>query len=109
MTYETSGKFLVNLFVDNQPREQNVYRRLKVCQFCLRELNWKNFQRYCGSGREIFEGGDRVKRQEIVDEFDIAEYFLSEQKNKADFPPVEFTDASAIKKFTRSPLGQKPL
>ncbi|MBQ6006082.1 MAG: hypothetical protein IJL14_07525 [Selenomonadaceae bacterium] len=100
---------MVNLFVDNQPREQNVYRRLKVCQFCLRELNWKNFQRYCGSGREIFEGGDRVKRQEIVDEFDIAEYFLSEQKNKADFPPVEFTDASAIKKFTRSPLGQKPL
>ena len=99
MTYETRGNFLVNLFdVDGTPREQNVYRRLKVCQYCLRELNWKNFRAYCGAGRECWSGGNRTMRRKIVDAFDIAEYLLTVQKNKANFPPVEFTDVSAIKK-----------
>ena len=98
MTYDTSGNFLVNLFVDNKPREQNVYRRLKVCQHCLRELNWKNFRRYCGAGRETWSGGDKEMRRRIVDEFDIAEYLLSAKANESDFPPVEFTNVSAVKK-----------
>ncbi|MBR3498477.1 MAG: leucine-rich repeat protein [Selenomonadaceae bacterium] len=99
MTYETRGNFLVNLFVDGEPREQNVYRRLKVCQHCLRELNWKNFRRYCGAGKELWKGGDRAMRQRIVDDFDIAEFLLSAKANESDFPPVEFTDVSAVKKI----------
>ena len=91
MTYDTGGNFLVNLFVDGERREQNVYRRLKACQYCLREINWKNFRRYCGAGLETFRGGNKAMRLKIVEEFDIAEYLLTAQKNKSDFPPVDFT------------------
>ena len=99
MTYDTSGNFLVNLFtLDGKAREQNVYRRLKVCRHCLREINWKHFRRYCGAGRAAFHDGDEKKRLEIVENFDIAEYLLTAQKNKSDFPPVDFTDVSAVKK-----------
>ena len=98
LTYDTSENFLVNLFtLDGKAREQNVYRRLKVCQHCLREINWKNFRRYCGAGRAAFHGGNEQKRLEIVENFDIAEYLLTAQKN-SDFPPVDFTDVSAVKK-----------
>ena len=38
-------------------------------------------------------------RQRIVDEFDIAEFLLSAKANESDFPPVEFTDVSAVKKI----------
>ena len=99
MTYNTNGKFLVNLFsLNGEPLEQNVYRQLKVCQHCLRELNWKNFRQYCGAGRAVWLSGNKAMRQRIVDEFDINEYLLTAQKNKSNFPPVEFTDLSAIKK-----------
>ena len=93
MTYDTSGNFLVNLSLlpRGERREQNVYRRLKVCQYCLREINWKNFRRYCGAGLETFRGGNKAMRLKIVEEFDIAEYLLTTQKNKSDFPPVDFT------------------
>lgn len=92
MTYDTSGNFLVNLSLlpRGERREQNVYRRLKVCQYCLRELNWKNFRQYCGAGRAPFIGGDRLMRQRIVEAFDIAEYLLTAQRNQARFfPPVD--------------------
>ena len=49
-------------------------------------------------------------RQKIVDEFDIAEYLATAQKNKADFPPVEFFDVSAVKKeYVLSPYRKDAL
>ena len=52
LTYDTSGEFLVNLNVreDNygsvytEAKEQHTYRRLKVCQSCLYELNCSSSQ-----------------------------------------------------------------
>lgn len=104
MTFDTSGNFLVNLFLLNgEKREQNVYRRLKVCQHCLRELNWKNFRKYCGTGRMTWKGGNRQMRQKIADEFDIAEYLLSVKENFAEFPPLNCVTVTPIKEYVLSP------
>ena len=84
MTYNKSANFMVNLFVRNheygkktEKKEQGVYRMLRVCQDCLRELNYKNFRRYCGHGIEWFKGGNPRKRAEIVDSFRIDEFLMT--------------------------------
>lgn len=104
MTFDTSGNFLVNLFLLNgEKREQNVYRRLKVCQHCLRELNWKNFRKYCGTGQMTFTGGNRQMRQKIVDEFDIAEFLLTAKENRDDFPTLNCASVTPVKKYVLDP------
>lgn len=103
MTFDTSGNFFVNIFVDGRRREQHVYRRLKVCQHCLRELNWKNFRKYCGTGRMTWKGGDPATRQRIVDEFDIAEFLLTVKENFADFPKLNCVVALPVKEYILEP------
>ena len=104
MTFDTSVNFLVNLFLLNgEKREQNVYRRLKVCQHCLRELNWKNFRKYCGAGQMTFRCGNRQMRQRIVDEFDIAEFMLTAKENRDDFPTLNCASVPPVKKYVLDP------
>ena len=113
MTYNTSGKFRVNLSIRDRnsegkvytlKKEQDIYRPLKVCQHCLREINWKHFRSYCGGGVEWWRGGNALKRHQIVDEFDIEEYFLTTHENKFFNHPVSGTASLAItKEYSLSP------
>lgn len=113
MTYNTSGKFRVNLWIRDKnsagnvytdKKEQDIYRPLKVCQHCLREINWKHFRSYCGGGVEWWRGGNSLKRQQIVDEFDIEEYFLTTHENNFFNHPVSGTASLAItKEYSLSP------
>ena len=89
MTYNTSGSYKVNLYVRDkdasgrpytQKKEQGVYRRLRVCQSCLHQLNWENFRQYCGKGIRWWEGGDSNKRWQIANRFDLVSY-LQDAKN----------------------------
>ena len=105
-TYNASGNFKVSLRIrdknaDGQTytivKEQDVRRRLKVCQHCLHEINWHHFRSYCGGGLEWWRGGNRSMRQKIVDEFDLEEYLLTARKNNFLDHPVLGTAASAIK------------
>lgn len=113
MTYNTSGKFRVNLWIRDKnsegnvytiKKEQDIYRPLKVCQHCLREINWKKFRSYCGGGVEWWRGGNSSKRRQIVDEFDIEEYFLTTHENNFFNHPVSGTASLAItKEYSFSP------
>ena len=107
MTYNTGGNFKLNLFIRDknsfgetytEKKEQNVYKRLKVCQHCLRELNWEHFRSFCGPGLEWWKGGDRRKRFQIVDNFDFEKYILTARENNFSDHPVFGTASSTIKK-----------
>lgn len=114
MTYNTSGKFKVNLFVRDkypngsvytQKKEQDIYLPLKVCQHCLRELNWKNFRSYCGGGLEWWRGGDYQKRNRIVYEFNLEEYLMTarQEDNFFDHPVFGTASSTIEKKYVLSP------
>ena len=114
MTYNTSGKFKVNLFVRDkypngsvytQKKEQDIYLPLKVCQHCLRELNWKNFRSYCGGGLEWWRGGDSQKRNRIVYEFNLEEYLSTarQEDNFFDHPVFGTASSTIEKKYVLSP------
>ena len=119
MTYNTSGLFKVNLSVRDQrkdntvytdKREQGIYLPLKVCQHCLREINWKHFRKYCGSGLDWWRGGDSNMRKKIVDEFDLEEYLISARQNNFFEHPVLGTASSSIKKeYVLSPQFKEEL
>ena len=52
-----------------------MYMKLDICQDCLRMLNWKNFNAYCGSNPDNWwEYGDEKKRRAIVAAFSIDEF-----------------------------------
>lgn len=115
MTYNTGGSFKVNLYVRDidasgrpytEKKEQNIYRKLRVCQSCLHHLNWQNFRRFCAGGVNWWKGGDPQKRMQIAVNFDLAGY-LSDAKNAARIKaaqdilyshPVNGTGESATKK-----------
>ena len=111
LTYDTSGEFLVNLSVreDNygtvytEAKEQHTYRKLKVCQTCLYELNWKGFRKYAGPGIKWFEGGDKRKRLQMAENFSISEFLQSVRKSQFQPMQIEGISASggtAIKKYS---------
>ena len=119
MTYNTSGNFKVNLFVRDKnsdgkvytlKKEQEVYRPLRVCQHCLREINWKHFRSYCGNGLEWWRGGNSSMRKKIVDEFDLEEYLVTARQNNFFDHPVLGTASSSIKKeYVLSPQIKEEL
>lgn len=91
LTYNTSGRYLINLSIRDRNRdgypytekkEQDVYRKLHVCQSCLYQLNWKNFRQYCGPSPEWWKGGNPSMRKKIVDEFDIDEFLRFSQNSR---------------------------
>ena len=113
LTYDTSGEFKVNLHVRDkygsniitQEKEQNVYRRLKVCQTCLHDINWKKFRKYDGPGLKWWQGGNKRARYAIIDNFDIKEFLHDARKKQ--FEPFAFgTDelstsgATALKAYS---------
>lgn len=83
ITYNTSGIFHINISSfeiingrkNTYPDLESIDVKLKVCQSCLKELNWKNFNLYIGSEPEWWKGGDYNKRKEIVNSFDICHFF----------------------------------
>lgn len=119
LTCNTSGNFKVSLWIrdrnsDGQvytlKKEQDVRRRLKVCQHCLREINWKHFRSYCGGGLEWWRGGNSSMRYRIVDEFDLEEYLLTARRNNFLDHPVLGTAASSIgMDYVLSPQVKKSL
>lgn len=107
MTYNTSGNFKVNLSVRDYDyygklcttkKEENVYKKLSVCQQCLYQLNWKNFRKYCGDGINWPRGIERQKRFDLVDEFDIKEYMQYAKEQELFDHPVSGTASSTIMK-----------
>ena len=83
ITTNTTGNFLVNITIqgNNYFTEENVYKRLQICQDCLRELNWKNFLSCCGKYENWWEGGDSYARDRIVRTFDIDEFLKNAKKD----------------------------
>lgn len=92
ITYRTSGSFLVNIWERDRDYngrfyeievEKGVFKKLNVCQDCLRELNWENFQSYCGNNPDDLRIGttyyDMKARSRIVKSFSI-EKFLRKVK-----------------------------
>ena len=73
ITTNTRGDFLLNIYIQrtNKPIEENVYKRLQVCQNCLRKLNWKDFNQY--RGNDIYGRNERM-RHSIVEDFSIDEF-----------------------------------
>ena len=105
MTYNTSGKFKVNLSVRDknsdgtvytQKKEQDIFLPLRVCQHCLREINWKHFRSYCGGGLEWWRGGNSYMRRKIVDEFNLEEYLVTARQDDFFDHPVFGTASSTI-------------
>ncbi len=85
VTYNTTGRFLVNLTVRDKDgfgnmrvveKRENQYEELHVCQNCLRMLNWNHFQDYC-FGDAWWMGPGAKDRMDIVDRFSIKEFFGS--------------------------------
>ena len=105
MTYNTSGKFKVNLSVRDKnsdgtvytlKKEQDIFLPLRVCQHCLREINWKHFRSYCGGGLEWWRGGNSYMRNKIVDEFNLEEYLVTARQDNFFDHPVFGTASSTI-------------
>lgn len=105
MTYNTSGKFKVNLSVRDKnsdgtvytlEKEQGIFLPLRVCQHCLREINWKHFRSYCGGGLEWWRGGNSYMRRKIVDEFNLEEYLVTARQDNFFDHPVFGTASSTI-------------
>lgn len=86
LTYNTSGEFQVHVTVRDGVGDYGYFHetsredlgeqtvRLRVCNDCLRALNWKKFRAYCGDGPAWWQGGDRRMREKIVREFSIEEF-----------------------------------
>ena len=83
VTTNTRGNFLVNIYLRyaNSPIEKNVYKRLRVCQFCLRTLNWKNFNAYCGAGNGRWSHEYTDERHRIVETFNIDELLQTARRD----------------------------
>ena len=113
MTYNSSGSFKVNLSIRDYDKygapyttkkEENVYKKLSVCQQCLYQLNWKNFRKYCGDGINWPKGKDSQKRFELAREFDIQEYMRYAKEQELFDHPVSGTASSSImKKYVLTP------
>ena len=92
ITYRTTGDFLVNIKEEGHDyrgnyyeieRESKVLKKLRVCQDCLKELNWKKFRSYCGNDPDLTVGTtylDAKARNRIVDSFKIEEFLRKVKK-----------------------------
>lgn len=98
VTTNTRGDFFVDIRekYSRIPIEEGVYKKLEICQDCLREINWKNFRAYCGDGAEWWRGGSFRKRQEIVRTFNIDEFLKGVRRDL--FSGAEELDYYAAKK-----------
>lgn len=83
VTTNTSGKFFVNIaeLYSGELIEEGVYKKLNVCQECLREVNWKNFLSYCGADAEWWTGGNYRQRKRITETFSIKEFLKSTRRD----------------------------
>lgn len=111
ITYNTSGIFNINISViENYDQKRIIYNdietqtvRLKVCETCLHELGWGNFNKYIGDTDEWWKGGDERKRKEIVRDFDIRQFFAectSDILSYEDFSDLDFASSATQKKRT---------
>ncbi len=82
---DTSGNFKVNIIRDNLPIE--IETELHVCKFCLKKLNWKNYNKiYSDKQKEI-----------IYKNFSIEEFFKTvSNDNQTNFSIIpEYTAKTA--------------
>ena len=82
-THNDDGLFHIRL-IKSKTNIQPESSPLKVCQFCLSNLNWKGF----------LELGDRVKKNEIVTQFSLKEFFEAFPKNLITVTPT-YNDKTA--------------
>lgn len=77
MVRRTKGDFWIGVYEKDTEYmlEEYAYRKLNICQDCLRQLDWKGFSKYCGSNpNNWWQSGDKLLRQQIVDNFSIGEF-----------------------------------
>ncbi len=77
MTRRTEADFWMGIFAKYSEYmvEEYAYRRLNICQDCLRQMNWKGFNKYCGSDpNNWWQQGDSAMRAKIVQKFSIDEF-----------------------------------
>lgn len=77
MVRRTKGDFWMGIFKKDSERmvEDYAYRRLNICQDCLRQMNWKGFKKYCGPApNNWWQKGDTAMRARIVQQFSIDEF-----------------------------------
>ena len=77
MVRRTKGDFWMGIFKKDSERmvEDYAYRRLNICQDCLRQMNWKGFKKYCGPDpNNWWQKGDTAMRARIVQQFSIDEF-----------------------------------
>ena len=114
VTYNTSGVFSINISVfEGSGAHKKVYSnietrdvKLQVCQDCLHQLGWRNFNKYIGDTDEWWKGGDYRKRKEIVRSFDIRQFFDECTNNifsYEDFSDLDFASVAIQKKRTLPP------
>lgn len=111
VTYNTSGVFSINISVfEGSGAHKKVYAnietrdvKLQVCQDCLHQLGWRNFNKYIGDTDEWWKGGDYRKRKEIVRSFNIRQFFEECTNNifsYEDFSDLDFASVAIQKKRT---------
>ena len=111
ITYNTSGIFHINISAfeiingrkNTYPNLESLDVKLKVCQSCLKELNWNNFNNYIGNEPEWWRGGDYYKRKDIVDNFNIRRFFEECHENfllYEDYSDLDY--AASITQKTRT-------
>lgn len=111
ITYNTSGIFNINISVfEGSGANKIVYSNIEskavalpVCQECLHQLGWKNFNKYIGDTDEWWKGGNYRKRLEIVKSFNIRQFFEECTNNiftYEDFSDLDFASVATQKKRT---------
>ena len=116
MTYDISGSFLVNMSIRDkdsrgrvytEKKEQGVYIDLNVCQDCLHETGWKNFNAYIGPGVEWYKGGNFAMRRKLVASFSIREFLQEARKQQKLSYKLEELQGSCVKGSALTAIEKK--
>lgn len=127
MTYDTSGIFRVNISVRDRnytgkvytsSKEKDAFKKLSICQTCLHELGWNNFNKYIGTGIKWWVGGNPSARARIAREFNIKEFLQSCRKkpienygvdNLLDHPVYGTASNATLKQYHLTPEMKEDL
>lgn len=101
LTYNTSGKFRVSIHVNDYYEHIDIPetdRRLNVCQTCLHELNWKNFNQACGipNTDDWYARSSGRRRAEFVRNFNIEEFLRTVKKKMFDDDVVYYAASNGV-------------
>lgn len=84
------GKFLLNKFVGGSILVRNEELELKVCKYCLQELNYKNYNNLI-----------KNKQNEIYENFNIKEFF-AQYDSKIHIEPLHTSDSQPLNEYEKN-------